>query len=90
MFRVPGICNGRTDTTVWCHSNESRHGKGVGQKSHDCFGALGCSACHQWYDFDSRSKEVTLEMIDRQLAFRDAMERTLYYFWANGLITVRR
>lgn len=53
-FRIPGVQHAPQETTCWCHSNESRHGKGVGLKSHDIFGAIGCKACHDWYDLESR------------------------------------
>ena len=49
-IQIPGACNGNPKTTVWCHSNKSCHGKGVGKKSLDLFGAYGCSACHDVYD----------------------------------------
>lgn len=32
------------------HSNWAAHGKGKGLKSHDCFWAALCSACHRWLD----------------------------------------
>lgn len=53
-FRIPGVCRGDYETTCWCHSNEQRHGKGVGKKAHDLFGAIGCKECHDWYDLESR------------------------------------
>lgn len=85
QFNIPGICNGRDDTTVWAHSNEQRHGKGRGIKAHDCFGAFACSACHHWYDADpvpSRS--------EKQAAFRDAFESTVLFIWSHGLIGVAK
>jgi len=39
-------CNGNAETVVWCHSNQSRHGKGGMLKSHDAYGFFGCSACN--------------------------------------------
>ncbi len=90
MMRVPGVCNGRTDTTCWAHSNMSRHGKGVGLKSHDCFGAFACHACHEWYDLTSRRTLVCLSASDREEAFMLAFERTLKYLWQNSFIVVHR
>ncbi len=47
---IPLTCNSTPETTVWCHSNRLRHGKGVGKKSLVIFGAYGCSSCHDVYD----------------------------------------
>jgi hypothetical protein len=83
MFALPGICNQRVDTTVWCHSNESRHGKGKGLKANDCFGAFGCYPCHTWYD------QGTASRAEKEAAFRIAFERTLLHLWSHGMIHVR-
>ena len=48
--RFPGICNGNSETTVWCHLNGSAYGKGAGIKAHDVLGFDGCSDCHRYYD----------------------------------------
>ena len=48
QLRLPGICNGNPETTVWCHLNGQ--GKGMGLKTHDPLGFFGCSACHAAYD----------------------------------------
>jgi hypothetical protein len=48
--RFPGICNNDPATTVWCHLNGARYGKGMGMKAHDVAGFAGCAACHQYYD----------------------------------------
>jgi len=84
QFNVPGVCLRTTDTTVWCHSNEGRHGKGRGIKAHDPFGAWGCRACHQWYDEGPAPKEAKAD------AFRAAMESTLLQLWFLGLVSVGR
>jgi hypothetical protein len=49
-LRFPGTCNGRTDTTVLCHSNRLADGKGMGLKVPDTLAAYGCSACHDVLD----------------------------------------
>jgi hypothetical protein len=49
-LRFPGICNRDPATSVWCHSNRYEHGKGLGLKSNDEHGCVGCSACHAFYD----------------------------------------
>lgn len=49
-LRFPGICNGRTDTTVLCHSNLLADGKGMGLKAPDTRAAYGCCDCHDLLD----------------------------------------
>lgn len=43
-------CGADDSTIVWAHSNSSRHGKGMGIKAHDLFGAYLCHRCHADYD----------------------------------------
>lgn len=50
LLRVPLWCVGGTDTTVACHSNQSRHGKGGWLKAHDWAIAFGCRGCHAYLD----------------------------------------
>lgn len=38
------------DTTVPAHSNQSRHGKGMGIKADDEYTVPGCHACHYQID----------------------------------------
>lgn len=49
-IRLPGICNGNAETTVWCHLNGHRFGKGGAIKAHDIHGFHGCADCHRYYD----------------------------------------
>lgn len=79
---VPGVCNGRTDTTVWAHSNQDRHGKGKGLKSHDPFGAWACFACHNWYD---QGRDP-----DRHDVFERGRDRTFYQLFKEGTLKVAR
>lgn len=50
QIRIPGVCNGNPETTVWAHANGSAAGKGIGMKSPDILGAYACSNCHDAYD----------------------------------------
>ncbi len=79
---VPDVCCGRDETTVWCHSNMSRHGRGAFHKSHDCYGALGCVACHHWLDFGKATRA------EKEEAFQRGMERTLFWLWSEGKVRV--
>lgn len=47
-FRIPLVCNGNPETTVYCHTNRLADGKGMGLKSKK--GAYGCSSCHDVVD----------------------------------------
>lgn len=38
------------ETVVPCHSNQSRHGKGMGLKASDKFTVPGCHECHRELD----------------------------------------
>ena len=49
-------CGADDDTVVAAHSNQGRHGKGMGRKAHDCFVAYLCAACHSWLDQGGSSK----------------------------------
>ncbi|AZY50998.1 DUF1364 domain-containing protein [Bordetella avium] len=61
-FLVPGWCLGVSEsareTTVACHSNSSKHGKGAGIKAHDWAIAFGCWGCHFFYDQSAVSTEI--------------------------------
>jgi hypothetical protein len=48
--RLPGTCNGRTDTTVWSHYPGMDGDRGMGLKAVDACGAYACSACHDAVD----------------------------------------
>lgn len=48
--QFPGICQGGTETTVWCHLNSVAFGKGMGVKAHDILGFHGCLYCHAYTD----------------------------------------
>jgi len=43
-------CNYNSETSVFCHLNESYAGKGTSQKADDCAGFIGCSGCHAAFD----------------------------------------
>lgn len=43
-------CGADDGTIVWAHSNRQKHGKGMGCKAHDLFGAYLCYQCHASLD----------------------------------------
>ena len=45
-MRLPGVCNGNTETTVFAHEG----GAGMGMKADDFNGCDCCSACHDVLD----------------------------------------
>ena len=55
LLRVPGVCQGGTDTTVAAHSNWAMHGKAGARKADDHFSVCSCMACHSWLDQGSAS-----------------------------------
>lgn len=85
MIQIPGVCNDDPATTIWAHSNELRHGKGMGKKSHDIFGAYSCSACHSVVDGHMpRSKYMTLAEVREY--FRFGHDRSLVILIRKGLV----
>jgi len=66
-LRVPGICIG-SETVVPCHSNQAKHGKGMGIKAQHKFTVPGCRACHAWIDQGKALRENKFEAWDRAYA----------------------
>ncbi len=50
LLRLPGLCQGGTETTVAAHSNQAIHGKAGARKADDQYSAWACMACHCWLD----------------------------------------
>jgi hypothetical protein len=63
FLRVLGVCVGR-NTVVPCHSNQSKHGKGMGIKAKHEFTVPGCGACHAWIDQGPAPREVKFRQWD--------------------------
>ena len=74
---VPGCGN---HPSVPCHSDILRHGRGVGNKTHDLYAVSGCPACHSAF---------TRERLGRQ-GYEDAWlyayERYQLWLWTNGKV----
>lgn len=46
-LRIPGVCEGRTETVVFCHAPYPNRG---GMRDQDFWGAYGCVDCHDFVD----------------------------------------
>lgn len=86
-LRFPLVCNHRTDTTVLCHSNQLKDGKGMGLKAPDTRAAYGCCACHDVLDGRTpRPTGMTHEqMLER---FEEAVTLTHQVLARKGLLKV--
>lgn len=70
-------CGANDGTIVFAHSNSQKHGKGMGIKAHDLFGAFLCHQCHYIYDqtvwlYDADTRPLTkaqwfVEMWERSM-----------------------
>lgn len=49
-LRLPHVTIHDPATVVACHSNQSKHGKGMGLKAADIFTVPGCYSCHMELD----------------------------------------
>ena len=84
-INLPGVCNHNPETTVWAHSNKSEHGKGMGLKANDEYGAYACYACHAVYDGQMKRPEwMSKEFVDE--SFADAMEISRSMLIKKGLL----
>ena len=62
-LRIPSVCIGGISTVVPAHSNQSKHGKGMGLKANDEFTVPACHSCHQQIDqgnIFSRDEKFTI------------------------------
>ena len=83
MIQIPNICNGNPETTVAAHSNELRHGKGMGIKAHDCFIAWACNSCHAEIDQGKMDKET------KQYYWQRGFERTLLAMMLDEILVIK-
>lgn len=83
--RLPNICNGNPETTVFAHINGVRFGHGVAIKVNDLLGAYGCSCCHDVVD--GRVKH-NFDADFVKLAFYEGVFETQLILIKKGLITL--
>jgi hypothetical protein len=84
-IRLPTICNGNPETTVFSHISGIRFGHGTGQKVNDLLGAYGCSCCHDVVD--GRVKH-SFDADFVKLAFYEGVFETQLKLIKKGLITL--
>ena len=84
-IQIPGVCNHDSSTVVAAHSNRQKHGKGMGQKSHDIFVAWSCSNCHSAIDGHLNTTYSAVDLYDFWVR---GFERTLVKAIEEGLITL--
>lgn len=66
QVRLPGICTGDPETTIWSHARWLDAGRGKGTKAVDAAGAYACTACDAAYDGQRRPPPgYTRDDIDR-------------------------
>lgn len=85
MLKIPDVCTGGDNPeapSVPAHSNQLKHGRGHGHKSHDCFTVPACPACHYWLDYGKASRE------EKQNAFDRALIAWTIYQWEEELVEV--
>lgn len=82
-LRIPGVCQGRRETVVWCHSPYLEDGKGTGTKSHDILGCYGCADCHDV--LDGRRTVKGIGGPDIWELFHRALKRSLIMMWQAGV-----
>ena len=83
--RIPFGCNRDNATVVFCDSNSSAAGKGVGLKCSPWIGAYACSACHDIVDHRAPApNHFTRD--DIKLMFAEAIFRTQRKLEEKGLL----
>ena len=73
-------CGADDGTIVWAHSNSQKHGKGMGIKAHDLFGAYLCNNCHYKFDNGAWNKK------DAEIWFRQWWELSMVIACNKGYI----
>lgn len=84
-LRIPGICNGNKETTVFAHVAGN---KGTATKNHDLFGVYACSDCHDWLDGRRRLTGEYTGLVNRQAEILRALQETLIKLYQKDLITI--
>lgn len=72
----------REEGLIPMHSNQHRHGKGMGHKAADHFHGAGCHECHMEIDQGKRHRD------EKNAMWTQAFEKTLTEYWERGWIEV--
>lgn len=84
QVQIPGVCEGYSAHGCEpAHSNQQRHGKGMGLKAADNFHAAACHSCHAELD---QGKSLSKDL--RREIFNEAHERTMALYIQNGWLVV--
>lgn len=81
--RLPGICNGNSETVVLAHLRVIGV-SGMGMKAPDILGCPACSSCHDAID---RRSEMDLDRDYVRLAHHEGVARWLAKLVKDGVIT---
>lgn len=68
--------------SVPCHSDDLRHGRGVGHKSHDCLAVPGCPDCHELFNRKNLGREGYFDK------WQKANEEYQVWIWKNRKVKV--
>lgn len=68
--------------SVPCHSDQLRHGRGAGHKSHDAFAVPGCPSCHTLFTREHLGREGYDEV------WRTAFEAYVVWLFENQKLKV--
>ena len=80
-------CGANDGTIVWAHSNSQKHGKGMGTKAHDLFGAYLCHECHfKFYETVWLYDADTINQTKSEW-FADMWERSLIIACEKGYLS---
>jgi len=82
-IRIPGYCNFNPDTTVLCHPNTHRAGKGERLKAEDALAAYGCSDCH---DIVDKRRFIDMPEAEIELCFWHGHAETFLKLKRKGLV----
>lgn len=82
-LRLIGICNGNSETTVFCHIGKIR---GMGIKCSDNFGVYGCSACHRVIDGQDKDNGMNPNLDADKLR---GLEETQLKLIEKGLLVIK-
>lgn len=86
--QLPG-CPSPVEGVVWAHSNKLRHGKGVGKKSADIFGAYACNDyCHAIYD-GQKPLPIGVSRDEVEDRFQAGHDRSLIKLIIKGLVVIK-